>query len=332
MRTARKGGIEGAVIGEVLVIARGEACFTIPARELESLKTLLDELLAARPTATRPSAGSSLPRPRSLIERSVAGASKPAPTPTPAPVEIPRRPPRPRTLRRGRVWEGVKNLLAANTDPQPFDVLLDLVRARALTERDPEHALRIALGKKVATGELIRTPAGAYALPEGAAAMAVEALIEDPETIAPLSPPRKKRRHRPGELWKQMKAHMASYPEGRTLAELVVAADEGNWTTARDTEHAVKICLSRVGDQIERMDGGRYRLAGLSILDPRPVEMRPSGVRRRRKQAGEAQAAAEAGAEPGQPEPDPEEMIPGPGSPGFDASKHYPTPRSRLPR
>ena len=39
-----------------------------------------------------------------------------------------------------------------------------MVKNEQLTDRNPEHALRIALGKKVASGELIVTKSGRYSL------------------------------------------------------------------------------------------------------------------------------------------------------------------------
>ena len=204
-----------------------------------------------------------------------------------------------------------------------------MVKERELTDRDPEHALRIALGKKVSSGELLRTRAGRYALPTKDEAPAAAG---DGATSAPAPP--KKRKHRPGELWKHMKAYMGDYPDGQTLDELVEAAEAGRWTNAESARHAVKICLTRVGAQVERLEGGRFKLAGLQAQTGSI-----STVRRRRKERDASDvgyvgpAATASGAETKAP-PAEEQPFEGTDANGraFDASNHYPTPRSRLPR
>lgn len=316
MKTARRAGLEGALVGEVLTIARGESWLTIPAREVPHLVAILGDLDLLSRVARAPAAAAGVAAPAAA-----AASAEPA-TQSWSPPAVSAR--RPKRARRGRVWEGVKTYLRQTERAQAFAPLLKMVKDQGLTERDPEHALRICLGKKVATGELIKTAAGRYAMPR--ATEEAVSTVEAPQS--PAAPPRKKRKHRPGELWKQMKAHMADYPDGRTLDELVDAADEGRWTSAQSARHAVKICLSRVGDQVEKLEGGLFRLTGL--MPSRGAPARPSAVRRRRKRdPGPAEAAPVLGAPEAAPAGAQPEHVDGSGK--FDASAYYPTPRSRQP-
>lgn len=249
MKTARKANIEAALLGNTVTIVRGDAALTIPVRELQDIRDVLGELAAD------------------------VSAEAPAPTADPAPSPPVVEEPSPRRGARGRIWDGVKASLAQHGRAQSFNTLLRFVKDQQLTDRDPEHALRIALGKKVISGDLVRTRAGRYALQARKEGKAASAAVGTKK-----SPPQGKRKQRPGELWKRMSAHLADYPDGRSLGELIEAAEAGNWTNAQSARHAVKICLGRVGAQIERLDDGRFKLPGL----PAPV-VKDSTVRRRRK-------------------------------------------------
>ncbi len=269
MRTARHGGVQAALMGRILTIVRGDSALNIPVGEIPDLLGTLSEL--------------------GLTDGKLVAVANEVTSEVMAPVERPR----PRYTRRGRVWEGVKNYLAQQGRAQSFQALLKMVKDQELTDKDPTHALKIALGKKVASGELVQTRGGRYALPR-----------KPTGVMKPKEPESGKRKHRPGELWKQMKRHMADHPNGLTLDELVVAAEAGMWTNAESARHAVKICLSRVGDQVQRLEGGRFRLTAPL---PGRTDMTVTGtVRRRRKQDTEDK--------------------------NFVASSHYPTPRSRLGR
>jgi len=312
MKTARRSSLEGAVIGRVLTIVRGERSIMIPARELPELVSLLEELapaivgLADEPPTPFEVASS---RPLRMV---------PAATDTPAP--------RPSRARRGRVWEGIKRTLTANGNtPVSFESLLKMVVDERLTERNASHALKIALGKKVQTGELEKV-GDDYRLGTARKAKATR-------QPAPVASPPLRRRHRPGELWRNMKIWLAEFPEGRTRDEIVAAAAEGNWTPADDPAHAVKICLTRVGDQVLERDG-RYILAEVATSAPTPA---PTVRKRRRKEPAVAEptpaepaAAKSEAAEPEAAEA-PAEVL-DEDDPNFNASQFYPTPRSRLPR
>ncbi|MFT7623155.1 MAG: hypothetical protein ACI9WU_002332 [Myxococcota bacterium] len=279
MRTARHGGVQAALMGRVLTIVRGDTALNIPVGEVADLvQTLRDLDLVSGATASAVSASAA-------VAPAVA-ASEPA-----APKA------KPRYTRRGRVWEGVKNFLGQQGRAQSFNSLLRMIEEQQLTDRDATHALKIALGKKVSSGELVRTQGGRYALPKLSGTMK-----------ASTAKPAGTRKHRPGELWKQMKRYMADYPDGLTLDALVVAADAGSWTNAESARHAVKICLSRVGDQVERIEGERFRLTAPL---PGRTDMLTGTVRRRRKQEGEGDDEA---------------------TRKFVASSHYPTPRTLLTR
>ncbi|MFT5432336.1 MAG: hypothetical protein ACI9OJ_003035 [Myxococcota bacterium] len=314
MKTARRSSLEGALIGRVLTIVRGEHSLSIPARELPELIDLLKDLAPALAALHH--------------EPPVTFAVAPSARPTTAEVKTPvltaaapvaKRPGR---ARRGRVWEGVKRALAKNKNaPIAFSKLLEMVKAESLTDRNAEHALKIALGKKVRTGELVQI-GESYALAGDAAPSPKRTPV-----VAPAAAPQ--RRHRPGELWKQMRAMLGQSPDGVTRADLVSAVEKGGWSPARDPEHAVKICLSRVGDQVQERDGRVFLADEAPAVPAVPAA---STVRKRKKaraDAPEEQAPALV-AVPAAPEAD--EKSVDENDPNFDASSHYPTPRSRLPR
>ena len=314
MKTARKASMEGAVIGKVLTIVRGERSLSIPARELPDLVHLLQELAgmsaAALPTTTAPSRA---PQPVASVP-SAASSAAPSPAPTA----------RPSQARRGRVWEGVKRLITNNGNaPVAFSALLKMVKTEALTDRNAEHALKIALGKKVRTGELVQK--GSRYILGGDAAPAKQRATSK---VVPARPA-PKRKHRPGELWRNMRAHLVAHPEGQTQDELVAAASAGNWTPARDPKHAVKICLSRVGDQIAERDGRTFLAdAGAVQAAPAAAPALSPTVRKRKKVRPEEPAPAMVETAQATPTPAVEDE----NDPHFEASQHYPTPRSRLPR
>lgn len=310
MKTARSVNLEGAVIGRLVTIVRGERHFTLPARELGDLFSLLqmlgqsvgDEESAsvpvARATPDVPTEGArqSLP---SVVTGPVAVVSAAATAP------IARRPGRPRrqdaagapaaksTQRRGRVWEGIQDLLGRE-GPQSRQVILEMVIRNGLTDRDPDHATKIAIGKKLSAGEIISLSDGRIGLPGGRPAASKRIAYED---AAPDSDAGDKKRHRPGALWQSLKAYLGDFPGGLTEAEIVRAAAQHGWTSANDPSHAVKICLSRVREHLTRF-GNRIALAGMTPPAPEPTL--PT-VRRRKR--SDSESAAEESAAPSSPAP-----------------------------
>lgn len=364
MRTASVAHLEGAVLGEVLTIVRGSTHFSIPSSELDDLLSLIGELAGQEThrAARAPAAPASAPAPVAAPAPKAAAAPAPAPAappvaakPAPAPKPAPKAAPAaaaakddagPRA-RRGRVWEGVKQFLAAQDRPAPFDQLLKMVKDDALTDRDPAHALRIAIGKKVSAGELVRTKNGRYALPEGAAPTAAPPAAPTakaaPAAAAPAadsSDEPRDRRHRPGELWKQMHIYLKSHPEGLTRDELVVATRAHRWTNADAVEHAVKICLSRVRSfgHVEEIAGGRWRLIDKGLPAAAevaaPAAASKATVTKRKKQPREPTTAEQepAPGEPGGEPSDGEGFTTSVGGQVFNASLYYPRPRSKRPR
>ena len=329
-------------MGQVLTIVRGMDAISLPVRELPDLLALLNNLSGDEGGDVR------------AVAAAVAAAAAPAPAAAPtqpreAPVRARESAAPPRRARRGRLWEGVKTFLGEAERPQTFNRLLDLVREQELTDRNPEHALRIALGKKVATGELTLVGRNRYTLPtaaeydtvpEAPAPRATPAKAQPAKAAPKVAPAEKaakarKRRHRPGELWKHMKAYMADFPAGLTRDELVTAAEAGQWTTAESALHAVKICLTRVGEQVVHQPDGRWRLAGLEVpvaAEPEPpaaVAPPPAKIKKRKKAQEKVEATV---APPSSADEAHAEVVHDPNDSRFNASQLYHLPKSRQPR
>lgn len=344
MKTARRANLEGALIGKLVTIVRGERYFTIPSRELRDLADLIRDLdddtittpasapaRASTPpvsiaTATAPPRPAPVP-PAAPTRSPVSAATTPS-TPAPAEPKAPRQKPGaaaaappPTTQRRGRVWEGIQALIRAG-GPQSYVQIRAMVERDKLTDRDVDHAVKIAIGKKRSAGDLIELPSGLYTVP-GADAPSSKVVEETAGATAD------KRRHRPGALWQSMRAYLAKFPEGLTDKEIVAATAKHGWTTAADPSHAVKICLTRVREQLERTSNGRYRLAGMPAVEVAEPAAEPSSVRVRKRRA-DAEAAVEATSTATvvetAPAPSAEASEPTSG-PDFDAARHYPNKR-----
>lgn len=333
MKTARSANLEGAVIGRLVTIVRGERHFTLPTRELGDLLSLLQELgesVGDEEPAVQPAVREAEvvparrrgrpPLNRVAVETVVAAAREES-----APVK--RKPgrqkrqdtgapgaPKP-TQRRGRVWEGIQDLLGRE-GPQSRDAILEMVIANGLTDRDPDHATKIAIGKKLSAGELIDLGDGRIGLPGGKPAVSKR---NSGENVVADSGGGEKKRHRPGALWQSMKTYLAGFPGGLTEAEIVRATAENGWTSASDPSHAVKICLTRVREQLTRF-GDRFALAGMTPPAPEPTH--PT-VRRRKRQSDPEPAAQQNGATSTQSAPPPESDKPEADPPW----KAYPTRR-----
>jgi hypothetical protein len=279
MSIARKAHVEGAFLGETVTIARGTSVLSIPADEIGDLYAVIGELVSTR---------SDLAAASLLEDDNVKTPSDLMP---------------PKQLRRGRLWEAVSQHLGEQGRAQGFKSLLKFVKTQGLTDRDPAHALKIALGKKVATGELIKSPSGRYTLPKPS--HRVRHLNGATTT-----------RQRPGHLWNMLKLYLEENAEGLTLKEIISMAQEQEWTTANNVEHAIKICLGRVRDQLEQSSSGRYRLAGSTTGTP-------AGKIIKRKKLTPSPTSSNGGnTELTSQQPDAR----------FVASSQYHMPRSRQPR
>jgi hypothetical protein len=272
-------GIEVAMLDKVVVLARGTDVFTIPVTSLRDLHRLLGTVAAAIDEDATGIAEERIQTPSADVLSEVSDRAQPAENGLNASARrtvtkeayARGRAPKPNS-RRGRIWEAVKQTLHERSTPIPYDELLALVASRALTSKNPNHALRICLGKKLSTGELLQTTSGRYYL--------------DLKSTMPAGAQggRKTARNRPGKLWQGIREYLARHPDGLSERELVTAASEQGWTNATQVEHAVRICLARVSDQIEQLPSGRYTLRR-NIPD---VPVKSSIVRRRRPREAEA--------------------------------------------
>jgi hypothetical protein len=326
MKSAQIGRIEGALMGDLLTVVRGDSALSIPIAEASDLAAVVAELMAFAEAVV----------PNDAVPKTTTPGS-----PDIAPVtlmpNLDSTQPVPRTGgRRGKVWNAVRRTLNSTGRAQDFESLLTLIVELGLTAKNPQHALRIALGKKVAAGELRVTKEGRYALSKMGAKKTVEA-INSTKTKNQRSATSSRRtgKHRPGALWEAMRTYLAGQPTGATLEAIVEAADGENWTNASSTKHAVKICLGRVGDQIEQLPEGLFRLSKPAV-DTLLSKPSPPTVRVRRKKSDESSVTritppattiqaseAEIALHP--------TLQKGNGS-KFVASSHYPTPRSRQSR
>jgi hypothetical protein len=275
MKSARNERFEVAILGKVLTIVRDEQAFSVPAGEISALINVLTQLSGTN-TGAQQAAGAS-----SATNTGPASSGK----------------------RRGRLWDAVRTQLRSAGRAQGFKSLLRMVKNEQLTDRNPEHALRIALGKKVASGELIVTKSGRYSLAKRALPGRTKPNAQGParrRQINKMRPGHK--RIQPGSLWHHIQEHLRTDENPPTLSEIVTLAVHNEWTHAKNPEHAIKICLSRVRKQLEQDSNGRYSLR--LQTDSNPEEKEKETVRRRKRKRRKS----------------------------FDASQHYPTPRTRQPR
>ncbi len=424
MKTARIAHLEGAHFGELLTLARGMEHLTIPAAEAADLIRLIQDLLSAAPgRASAPTGVTRAAASAIAVEATPAAPPATAAPKGPAAVEpaAPKRRGRPPKAapvvaaaapaapaasaakpvtsgRRGRVWEGIQDYIRAQGRPQTFDALLRMVIDQGLTDRNPEHALRIAVGKKLSAEELLKTADGRFTLPggvapvagasapavasapagaaaeaparrprgrpkgSGKAAKAAAAAVAAKVAVAPAAvvaeapkarrgrPPKAKaeseseapsaaRKHRPGALWKSMREWLSTRTDGATREELMDAAAREHWTNANSVEHAMKICLTRVDEQLE-VAGDRFYLKGMR---PTPPPLVPKMLLRKKKRDAGAEEATP-GEDPGpaptaaNPATDGTERLDDEGGEEgefggrFDASKFYHKPRTAQPR
>ena len=251
MKLVQHGDTYGALLGDTLVLVHGSSAFHLPATALASLRRVVSDL-----------GTQDTPKPAATKVSATPATSAPKPT----------------SKRRGRLWEAVAQQLQDAGRARGFASLLRFVKQRHLTDKDPTHALKIALGKKVSSGELILTSTGRYRLPEGA-----------PEKAVQKAPPARKKKSAAGKkkqdisLGDYILSDLAEHPEGRSISALTELAVAGAWTRAKNPELAVKISVGRMSSQIAVGDDGLCRLKD-GIADPDASASAPSGgvVRRRR--------------------------------------------------
>ncbi|HIN86213.1 MAG TPA: hypothetical protein EYN06_07010 [Myxococcales bacterium] len=281
MSIATKALIEGTFLGEIVIIARGKTILSMPADKIGDLYSVVSELLAASQSHALPR---SVPVKTITHEHSDESAKQ---------------------SRRGRLWEAVRLHLSELDRAQGFKSLLKFVKSQKLTDRDPAHALKIALGKKVSAGELIKSPSGRYALPKASH----RARRENGTTTV---------RKRPGHLWTMLRTYLETHPEGLTRDEIIAMANDQDWSTADNIEHAVKICLGRVKRQLTLAASGHYRL-----LETKTAAVGGKVIRRKKMPTPES-----AEQEPNSPVTVTTSEV----DARFVASSQYHLPRSRQPR
>jgi len=308
-------GLEVVVLDRLIVLARGTDVFTLPVSSLGNLQLLLESVRQithqdeTSDAFLSPSGSVHAPRtspPTARYDQDLIGEQRSLATASPTR----HRRIKP-TVRRGRIWEAVKQTLHDQRTPIEYQELLTLVSTRALTAKNANHALRICLGKKLSSGELLQTPQGQYYLAPHATA-----------TSAPTDS-RRPGRNRPGKLWQGIREFLGRHPDGLSQQELVLAAAERGWTNATHVEHAVRICLARVSTQLDVLPGGKYVLRTTS----QPTAVKPSVVRRRRQTVANGNQAQRTSSTP---VPDsPETTRTQPDTSDFVASAFYPRRSNR---
>ena len=288
MSISTKALIEGTFLGETVIIARGKTILSMPAEEIGDLYSVVSELLAESQSHASPR-----PRPEQTISHKHGDESTGDESAKQA--------------RRGRLWEAIRLHLSQLDRAQGFKSLLKFVKSKKLTDRDPTHALKIALGKKVSAGELIKSPSGRYALPKASHRARRE---NDGTTTV---------RKRPGHLWTMLRTYLQTRPEGLTRDEIIAMAQDQEWSTADNIEHAVKICLGRVKRQLTLTPSGHYRLT------VNKTAVAGGKVIRRKKVAVPESSEMETN----NPSP---AVASDATDPRFVASSQYHLPRSRQPR
>ncbi len=250
MKLVRHGDTHGALMGDVLTLVHGTAAFHLPATALADLRAVLASL----------SAGTAAVAPTPVIETSDA---------------------KPASRRRGRLWEAVAQHLQQAGRARGFGSLLRFVKEHELTDRNPEHALKIALGKKVSSGELVLTASRRYRLPEpGASAPSPASAVR--------APGRSQKGQRQKSLPKislrdYILSDLAEHPGGRSIEELTDSAIGNKWTGAKNPGLAVKISVGKMSSVVELGEDGRCRLRGQLPDAPDAAPATAKSVVRRRR-------------------------------------------------
>jgi hypothetical protein len=227
-RTVESINFHGAVLGRIATLVRGDQCFSLPATELDELAEIVEILRGDLDDVGMTIVEEELDVVRvevddSDVDEVVEAASDVAEAVVPV-----------KSARRGRMWKGVRAHLESRDRAVGYKSLLALVKRSNLTDGDPNHALKILLGRKVNTGDLEVSKTGRYRL----------ASIKD-----------RKR----GNVWVSIQEELSSHPEGMSLDGLVTAATEGEWSKAKSVRSAVTRALKRYSDTLE-YDGAVYVL------------------------------------------------------------------------
>ncbi len=141
-KPAKIGALEGVTIGDFITLVHGTTAMVIPVSEVSNAVALL----------------------KLLSEKSAAAAEQPEHHPGSTLLETAMRS-RTRKLKRGRLWTAVEAFLAAHARAQSFKSIYSAVRHAAEGADNPEHALRVLLGRRVHAGGLLKTRSGRYRLP-----------------------------------------------------------------------------------------------------------------------------------------------------------------------
>lgn len=235
-KTVESANFHAAILGRIVTIVRGDQAFTMPVSDLEELADVLEILLDEEDADQDPvlvvddidatllvdedeedsaeeDSGDEAQEETAALAAQDSDASSDT-----------------RPARRGRMWKAVKSFLSENDRARGYNALLSLVKRDGLTEGDPDHALKILLGRKLNAGELALTPAGRYKLVE------------------------KKDRQR-GNVWASIRGFLGRRPHGATLEDIVAAAEAGEWTRAKNSRTAVTRALKRYSDSLSNEEG-----------------------------------------------------------------------------
>jgi hypothetical protein len=255
-KTVESANFHAAILGRIVTIVRGDLAFSLPLAEIDELAEVLDILASeedeseehvvvyeedldttflvdelpqeahAPESAADDEAGDKEP---AVVEPEAVEAAEPAQDAEPVQAAAAR------PARRGRMWKAVRAYLENGDRAHGYNALLKLVKKDNLTEGDPDHALKILLGRKLNAGELSLTPAGRYKLVQ------------------------QKDRQR-GNVWASIQEFLGNSPGGASLDAILEAAEAGQWTKAKSTRTAVTRALKRYSDNLSS-DEGLFKLA-----------------------------------------------------------------------
>ena len=259
-KTVESANFHAAVLGRIATIVRGDQAFSFPLSEMDELADVLDILLAEEDEDEAVLYEDDLDTTH-LVDELPPEASEPvsAPAKPPTAVSAPavaddegddegddeaddgdtdaasaeneaKKP-----ARRGRMWKAVRAYLEAGDRAHGYNALLKLVKKDNLTDGDPDHALKILLGRKVNAGELTLTPAGRYKLVKT------------------------KDRQR-GNVWASIQDFLGGRSDGASLDEIVAAGEAGEWTKAKSARSAITRALKRYSESLSSEEGV-FRLA-----------------------------------------------------------------------
>lgn len=224
----------------MVTLVRGDQAFSFPATELDELVDVLTslwekegeiEVVEEELDVTELVAAESVEAEvveAVIVDEPVVAEEAPAESAAATPAA-------PRPARRGRMWKAVRAFLAEKDRARGYNSLLALVKKENLTDGDPDHALKILLGRKVNAGELALTPAGRYRL------------------VAPQERQR-------GNVWASIKRHLGANPDGVAMEELVATALDEGWSQAKNPRQAITRALNRYAEHLAT-DEGLIRLA-----------------------------------------------------------------------